>query len=74
MNDTIQMLHVGKEEREREGYYTTISRVSHIDKPRTDTRKKHTVLLILRIELGHDDIQSCLGRGWVWWCFCLAFW
>jgi small ligand-binding sensory domain FIST len=37
--------------------------VAYLYHSRADTHEEHTVLLVLRAELGHNDVHGCLGGG-----------
>lgn len=40
----------------------TIHKVAHLYRSRADTHEEHTVFLVLRVELGHNDVHGRL-RG-----------
>jgi len=39
----------------------TIHIVAHLYRSRADTHEEHTVFLVLRVELGHNDVHGRLG-------------
>ena len=39
----------------------TIHKVAHLYRSRADTHEEHTVFLILRVELSHNDVHGRLG-------------
>lgn len=39
----------------------TIRVTAYLHQTRADTHEEHTVFLVLRVELGHNDIHGCLG-------------
>ncbi len=39
----------------------TIGEVAHLYRSRADTHEEHTVFLVLRVELGHNDVHGRLG-------------
>lgn len=39
----------------------TIHKVTHFHHSRADTHEEHTVFLVLRVELGHNDVHGRLG-------------
>lgn len=41
----------------------TIRELADLDYSWTHTNKENTILLVLRIELGHDDVHGCLGSS-----------
>ena len=45
----------------QEGIHT-ISMAAHFHQTRADTQEEHTIFLILRVELGYDNVHGCL-RG-----------
>ena len=36
-------------------------KVAHLHHSRADTQEEHAVVLVLRVELGHDDVHGRLG-------------
>lgn len=39
----------------------TIHKVPHLYRSRADTHEEHAVFLVLRVELGHNDVHGRLG-------------
>jgi len=39
----------------------TIHKVAHLYHSRADTHEEHTIFLVLRVELGHNDVHGRLG-------------
>ena len=46
---------------ERQERIHTIRVVAHVHQTRAHTQEKHTIFLVLRVELGHDNVHGRLG-------------